>query len=292
MTKQTWIFVGIFSALAAIGIVSMTAWRQGRELAEAKLQLQDALKADEARRANLDALQTEIEQKKEQIEELEKARDAIAQTHKQMESEMRAALESKDVTISELQGNLTVNILDRILFDSGEAVLKEEGQAVLQKIAAILSDYPTRQIQVIGHTDNIPIRAGSRGLYPSNWELSAARATAAIRFLQEKGGVDPRRLAAVGYGEHHPIADNATAEGRARNRRIALVVLPERIAFSDVTATNALPALDQAATNVPPAVDKPITNTSNTLPALDQEASPEPEKSEAPLQPAPEPATP
>ena len=114
----------------------------------------------------------------------------------------------------------------------------------------MLAQYPKRQIHVIGHTDNVPIRAGSRGRYASNWELSTARATAAVRFLQEKAAVDPHRLGAVGYGEFHPIADNTTAEGRAKNRRIALVVLPEELGAADLPKTPA---------TVPPVVEKPRT---------------------------------
>ena len=119
--------------------------------------------------------------------------------------------------------------------------MKPEGEKVLQQIATVLAQFPKRQINVVGHTDNIPIRAGSRGQYATNWELSTARATAALRMLSERAGVDPRRLAAVGYGEFHPLADNSTPEGRAKNRRIALVVLPEEFEPSDVrpVSTNA-----------------------------------------------------
>ncbi len=147
---------------------------------------------------------------------------------------MRAAVESRDVTISQLQGRLTVNILDRVLFDSGEAQLKPDGEAVLQKVAAILAQHPTLKVHVVGHTDNVPIRAGSRSGFASNWELSTARATAAVRFLSERAGVDPKRLGAVGYGEFRPVADNSTAEGRAKNRRIAIVILPEELGGLDV----------------------------------------------------------
>ena len=80
------------------------------------------------------------------------------QKAKGLEDEMRSDLESKDVTISNLQGKLTVNILDRVMFDSGEAVLKPDGEAVLRKIAAILAGHPELKIHVIGHTDNVPIR--------------------------------------------------------------------------------------------------------------------------------------
>jgi chemotaxis protein MotB len=168
---------------------------------------------------------------------------------------MRAALESKDVTISQLQGKLTVNILDRVLFDSGEAELKSGGEEVLRKVAAVLAQHPNVKLHVIGHTDNVPIRAGARNRFASNWELSTARATAAVRFLSEKAGVDPRRLGAVGYGEFRPVADNATAEGRARNRRIAITILSEELAGADIVPaalTNTLPPAPVLETNTPP----------------------------------------
>ena len=169
---------------------------------------------------------------------------------------MRSALESKDVTISRLQGKLTVNILDRILFDSGEADLKPAGAAVLRKVAGILASHPELKIHVIGHTDNVPIKAAARHRFPSNWELSTARATAAVRFLTENAGVDPRRLGAVGYGEFRPVADNTTAEGRARNRRIAITILSDELAAADTVAPSTpkspvLPADSTLNTNAP-----------------------------------------
>jgi chemotaxis protein MotB len=186
----------------------------------------------------------------------------VVHTHQSLEDEMRNALESKDVTISQLQGKLTVNILDRVMFDSGEADLKPAGAAVLRKVAAVLAQHPNIKVHVIGHTDNVPIRASARNRFPSNWELSTARATAAVRFLTENAGVDPRRLGAVGYGEFRPVADNATPEGRARNRRIAITILSEELAGAD-TAPTAAPKspvppgpADAAATNAlanPPA---------------------------------------
>jgi len=105
--------------------------------------------------------------------------------------------------------------------------LKAEGQQILEKIAGVLDQHTNRQVHVIGHTDDVPIRRK----FASNWELSTARATAAVRFLQERAGFDPRRLGALGYGEFHPIASNSTAEGRAKNRRIEVVILPEELAL-------------------------------------------------------------
>jgi chemotaxis protein MotB len=175
---------------------------------------------------------------------LERDKEAITRSQRNLEQEMRAALESKDVTISQLQGKLTVNILDHVLFDSGEAAVKPDGEAVLQKVAAWLAQHPQLKIHVIGHTDNVPIRAGARNRFPTNWELSTARASAAVRILTETAGVDPRRVGVVGYGEHRPVADNATPEGRARNRRIAITVLSEELAGADVIPT--------LSSNVPP----------------------------------------
>lgn len=176
---------------------------------------------------------------KSQVSELQRQKEQVGQAAKTLEEQMREQLESRDVTISKLQGKLTVSIVDRVMFDSGEAVLKPDGAAVMQKIADLLSSHPELQIQVIGHTDNVPIRQTGQSRFASNWELSTARALAAVHFLTEKAGVNPRRVGAVGYGEFRPVADNATAEGRARNRRIAITVLPE-----ELTAIEAPPIVE------------------------------------------------
>jgi chemotaxis protein MotB len=180
---------------------------------------------------------------------------------------MRNALESKDVTISRLQGKLTVNILDRVLFDSGEADLQPEGAAVLRKVGALLQQHTNLQVHVIGHTDNVPIRSG-RGRFASNWELSTARATAAVRFLTEKAGVDPRRLGAVGYGEFRPVADNGTAEGRAKNRRIAVTILSEEMVGADTPQITQVPALPGQEAVLGPAADSSsqISTNSTSVP--------------------------
>ena len=224
---------GVLSVAVALAIIGVAEWQRGREAEALKSELKRALATAEQNQTQAATLKEEIDASKARIDELQREKEAATQAQKSLEQEMRAALESKEITISELQGKLTVNILDRIMFDSGEADLKTEGEKILQKIAGILAQYPQRQIHVIGHTDNVPIRVSARSRFPSNWELSTARATAAVRFLGEKAGVDPRRLGAVGYGEFHPIADNATPEGRAKNRRITLVVLSEELVGAD-----------------------------------------------------------
>ena len=236
MTKKTFIIPGILSAALILSMIGASFWDQRRQLDRSQRELAETRNATEQMRNQLTALKDDLALEAARIQELQTEKEKISQAHNSLEQEMRHAMESRDITISELKGKLTVDILDRILFDSGEALLKPEGEMILRKIAGVLAGYPNRQIHVIGHTDNVPIRANSRGRFPSNWELSTARATAAVRFLTEKAGVDPRRLGAVGYGEFHPIADNANAEGRAKNRRIALVILSEELIGSDAVA--------------------------------------------------------
>ncbi|MBI3879650.1 MAG: OmpA family protein [Verrucomicrobia bacterium] len=230
MPKQTWIVATILSALVILAFVGLSVLEKTREVDRLRDELEHARAALAARQTHAEQLKETLTQAQEQIAALQ----ATEQKQSSLEQQMRAALESKDITISQLQGKLTVSILDRILFDSGEADVKPEGHEVLRKIAGLLAQVPNRQIHVVGHTDNVPITGNLARKYPTNWELSAARATAAVRFLHDHAGVDARRLGAVGYGEFQPLADNSTPEGRARNRRIAIVVLPEEITPSDV----------------------------------------------------------
>jgi len=273
VTKEAWIIAGILTGLAALGLAVLTAHYRGQELKKVTVELAEARAAAAQTETQSTAFQEELNLSQTRIEALQLENQKVAQAQKSLEQEMRSALESKDITISELQGKLTVNILDRILFDSGEAEIKPQGMQVLRQLAGVLKQYPSRQVHVIGHTDNVPIRASSRNRFPSNWELSTARATAAVRFLCEQAGIDPRRLGSVGYGEFHPVAENATPEGRAQNRRIAIVILSEELVGSDAAAKAARPIPPAAvvATNAPtesadsaPAVPAPATTPRTT----------------------------
>jgi chemotaxis protein MotB len=164
----------------------------------------------------------------QQLEVELQAREArlaeVQSTYDELVGKLEQEIERGEVRISELKGKLTVNVVDKILFDSGKADLKPAGIKVLQQIGDILNSAVDKNIQVEGHTDNVPISGGLAARYPSNWELSTARATTVLHFLQDKVGVSGERLSAVGYGEYQPISSNATAEGRAENRRIQIVL--------------------------------------------------------------------
>ncbi|WP_237134789.1 flagellar motor protein MotB [Pseudohongiella sp. O18] len=114
---------------------------------------------------------------------------------------------------------LTLRIADNLLFDSGEAELRYEGMILISQLTEVLEAF-SGDISVEGHTDNIPI---STPRFPSNWELSSARAISVLRFL-ESDGIDPSRMRAIGYADTQPLQSNASAEGRAGNRRVELVL--------------------------------------------------------------------
>jgi chemotaxis protein MotB len=116
---------------------------------------------------------------------------------------------------------LLIRFKDQVLFDSGKAIIRKDGEPIVQSIGEILKQND-RAIRVEGHTDNVPMHSL---LYPSNWELSTARAVNVVKFFIEKVGIDPTRLSAAGYSEYHPIADNDTAENRQKNRRVDVVIL-------------------------------------------------------------------
>ncbi len=250
MPKESWIIANILVVIVLVGVFGFTTYQHKNETEQLKTALAEAqaegAKSTEQAATQLQNLTEKLSAAQSEIEELQKQQQNTLEKHKNLEEEMRAALESKDVTISQLQGKLTVNILDRVLFDSGEADLKPDGAVVLKKVARILADHAKLKVHVVGHTDNVPIRAGGHSKFISNWELSTARATAAVRFLAENG-VDPTRLGALGYGEFRPVASNETSEGRARNRRIAITILSEELAGSDTVATSGTNSLLQLA---------------------------------------------
>lgn len=176
------------------------------------------------------ALETQNASLKESIAGLKKAKEeevkSVSKTYETLMQEMKGEIAQGQVTITELKGKLTLDVVDRILFASGEAEVKPEGLAVLQRVIEIVKDIKDKAIRIEGHTDNVKIGGALARKYPTNWELSAARALNVTRYL-EKQGIDPALLAAVAYGEYKPIADNGTPEGRAKNRRIAIILQPK-----------------------------------------------------------------
>ena len=165
----------------------------------------------------------EYEQSPEAMKEI--LEDAQLQENEEMSENMAEALQESnisdqvDISFTAQYVQLTMN--GALLFDSGSAQLKDESIQILQKVGDILQYYGTGVIEIEGHTDNVPI---SSSQYPSNEELSSARALSVFYFLEENTLLDPTNLRHAGMGERIPIADNSTAEGRSRNRRVEILI--------------------------------------------------------------------
>jgi chemotaxis protein MotB len=181
-------------------------------------------------RQRVDALGSENVRLAQELADAQKAREEkvkeVSSTYEQLVDKMKGEIAKGQVTISELKGKLTVNMVDAILFDSGKAEIKSDGLVVLGKVIEILKSVDDKSIRIEGHTDTMPITGSLAQRYPTNWELSAARAINVARYLQ-KQAINPATLSAAGFGEFKPVADNATVEGRAKNRRIEIVLVPK-----------------------------------------------------------------
>lgn len=123
--------------------------------------------------------------------------------------------------------SFSVAFSDALLFEEGKAAVTEAGAARLTRLAAALKALPGKRVRVEGHSDNAPFKKGLLGGYEGHWELSAARAAAVARWLHQHGALDPAAIEAAGFGEFRPVKSNATAEGRAANRRLVLRVSPQ-----------------------------------------------------------------
>lgn len=185
------------------------------------LQINTLEQEKDAIAGKLEARITEISRKKEdEIARVTKVCDVLVR-------DMKKEVEQGQVKITQLADRLSVVMVDKVLFPSGDAEITSGGVDMLERIGKVLKDTQNRIIRVEGHTDNLPIRPRLQERFPTNWELSTARATNVVRFLQEKVGIEGRRLRAVGMSEYYPVASNETATGRSQNRRIEIALLPE-----------------------------------------------------------------
>jgi chemotaxis protein MotB len=253
------------AALAALGLglclgcVGLGTHREVVEerdrLADEKAQLAERVRLLEASNASLSAERVRLLEETEDLREkhasleegvadLQRRHDALSEsltareaelasrseevarlrgTYEGLVSDLEAEVQAGQIQIQQLREGLMLNVSDAILFPSGSAQLSVQGKDVLARVAGHLKQLPDR-VEVQGHTDDVPI---ATAIYPSNWELAAARATGVVRWLEGQG-LEARRLSGVSFGEQRPVAPNDTPEGRARNRRIEIRLLPER----------------------------------------------------------------
>jgi chemotaxis protein MotB len=180
----------------------------------------DILKNDrdstEAERARLLSV---LEQKSAELQ-------AVSKAQEELERKLQSEIKKGEVLVSAINGQLTVDVSDKILFESGEAVLNDRGRQVLQSVGETLIKLDDKILQVGGHTDSMPISGKLTETFPSNWELSATRATNVVRFLQDEVKIPGERLMAAGFSQYRPASSNATPAGRHKNRRIEIALLP------------------------------------------------------------------
>jgi len=200
--------------------------QQLRELQSQRRALEEQRTALERQQSDLRAELTALQAQKAQLEA------SSQQTKSQYDGLVRNLTEEVkkgELQVRQYKDRLTVEIAEQLFFDSGRAALKESGKAVLKRVGEALKGYEDKIIRVVGHTDNVPITKGLQAQFPSNWELSVARATTVVRFL-ESAGVPPERLTASGRAEYSPVASNDDADGRRKNRRIEITLVDRALA--------------------------------------------------------------
>jgi chemotaxis protein MotB len=182
----------------------------------------------EDQKKTIEGLQGELEKEREVVQQKDKEISDLEKTRAKIENSLKDQIAQKNIKIEEIEGKLKVTFVDKILFDSGSTKIKPKGKEVLLTLADSFKDNIKQSIVVEGHTDDVQIGAALQDRFPTNWELSAARATSVVRFLQEKGTIGPERLTASGFSFYKPVDTSETDEGRKQNRRIEIILIPER----------------------------------------------------------------
>lgn len=169
-----------------------------------------------------------IEELSKQLEQLKVAREQesreLKETMDLLEIRLKKEIEANLVRLEMAEKGLVITFVAEVLFDSGKVEIRSEAFEVLEKLGKVLkTKVPEKNIGIEGHTDDQPIKYSG---WKSNWELSTARATSVLHYLVDKSKISPERLQATGFGEYRPVASNATPEGKQKNRRVEIVVLP------------------------------------------------------------------
>jgi chemotaxis protein MotB len=230
---STILVAAVVAAAIAVAAFYLLAYQpRAKELDEARreaslcVQERSALKS---RVSDLEAMLEDVRRESAELaEQIRQREERLAQaqsTQDEIVAKLQQEIASGQIQVERLRGQLRVDMVDEILFDSGEAALKPVGKEVLRKLASALAG-TDRQIRVQGHTDDVPIKGRLAQTFPTNWELSAARAVNVVRFLQDGAGLDPVHLSASALSQYRPRVPNDGPEGRQKNRRIEILLEP------------------------------------------------------------------
>jgi len=199
--------------------------KKNRELL-AKLEAKEQALASES--ARLEKLKRELKDRSERVAELENViaiKDASMKALKDAISTALTNFEGKGLTVEQRDGKVYVSMENKLLFQSGSWSVGSEGRKAVRQLANVLAENPDIAILIEGHTDNVPYKGNAQ--LSGNWDLSTKRATAIVNILRENTSINPENLTAAGRGEYAPIASNDTTEGRAKNRRIEVILTPK-----------------------------------------------------------------
>ncbi|GAA4268539.1 OmpA family protein [Hyunsoonleella aestuarii] len=199
--------------------------KKNRELLAQLETKEQALAAESAR---LEKLKKELEDRSNRVAELENviaSKDAAMTALKNAISRALTDFEGKGLTVEQRDGKVYVSMENKLLFSSGSWAVGSEGRRAVEQLGSVLGDNPDIAVLIEGHTDNVPYKGS--GQLSGNWDLSTKRATAIVNILRENATINPENLTAAGRGEFAPIATNDTTEGKAKNRRIEVILTPK-----------------------------------------------------------------
>ena len=193
-----------------------------------QLQIQNAYlkNINQQQQRNIKALKQELEKRRSVIQLQGQVIQLLDDTKKTIETSLKDQIAAREIEIVEIDDKLKVIFVDKILFDSGSVEITPGGKELLMVMAGSLRENKEQNIVVEGHTDDVPLGDALRKRFPSNWELSTARAAAVAHFFQQEGGIQPERLSARGYSYYRPVTSNETEAGRHQNRRIEIILGP------------------------------------------------------------------
>lgn len=177
---------------------------------------------------NVERLNNDLKKKKSVIKLQNKVIRLLDDTKKTIATSLKEEIAAQEIELVEIEDTLKVVFIDKIIFDSGSVEINQKGKKILLVVADSVRAHRVQNLLVEGHTDNMPLGPTLKERFPSNWELSVARAAAVVRFLQIKGRLQPERLSARGYSYFRPVASNETKEGRHQNRRIEIILGPSK----------------------------------------------------------------
>jgi len=169
-------------------------------------------------------LNLKLKKEKMVVKEKTKVISDLEDTRKKIEAGLKEQIANQQIKIEEIEGKLKLTFIDKILFNSGSTKINKKGKEILLTFAESIQEDKDHNILVEGHTDNVGVGPALKSKFPSNWELSTARSSAVVRFLQEKGSIEPERLSAIGFSYFKPVAANDDEEGRSQNRRIEIIL--------------------------------------------------------------------